>query len=162
KNVWLPLHNWRFAILLGLVYLFYAWVFVTSAPSQLVPAPADSILDLHVAGAAAVAATAKASPAFFVLLLSLWAGLILYVDAKLENPLWRWLNGPTKFVFGTMHFLLHLWALLLVSALAAYLTARVYEPAAAAGLLNARIFLAEIWQDSSFGSAAAERTLNSM
>jgi hypothetical protein len=162
KNLWLPLHNRRFAALMGLIYLFYAWVFATSVPAQFQTAPADSILDLHVAGAAAVAATARASPGFFFLLLGLWAGLILYVDAKLEHPLWRWLNGPTRVVLGTAHFLFHLWALLLVSAVAAFLAAKLFEPAVAVGLLNVKIFFGEIWQESPFASAAAERVLNGM
>jgi hypothetical protein len=162
KNLWLPLHNRRFAALMGLIYLFYAWVFATSVPAQFQTAPADSILDLHMAGAAAVAATARASPAFFFLLLGLWAGLVLYVDAKLEHPLWRWLNGPTRVVLGTAHFLLHLWALLFVSTVAAFLATKLFEPAVGLGLLNAKVFVGEIWQESPFATVAAERTLNGM
>jgi hypothetical protein len=30
KNLWLPLHNWRFALFMGVVYMVYAWVFQIS------------------------------------------------------------------------------------------------------------------------------------
>jgi hypothetical protein len=160
KNLWLPLHNRRFAVLMGMIYFFYAWVLGTSLPVSFQMAPADG--GLHIASAAAVAATAKANPAFFFLLLGLWSGLVFYVDAKLKHPLWRWLNGPARLVFGTVHFLLHVWALLLVSAVAAFLSARLFEPAIASAFLNARVFIGELWQDSAFASVAAERVLNEM
>ena len=80
KNLWLPFHNRGFAALVGFVYFFYAWVFHTSAPPTLaagsVVPPAD---------AAAVARAAEANPVFFFMLLGLWVGLVLYVDARLSN-----------------------------------------------------------------------------
>jgi hypothetical protein len=145
KNVWLPLHNKRFALLMGFIYFFYAWVFSTSAPAQFKAAPSESIFDLQVASAAALAATARANPTFFFMLLGLWAGLVFYVDAKLEHRLWKWLNGPIKVAVGTLHFLFHIWALLFVSALTAFLSINVLDPAIAAALLNAKILIADFF-----------------
>jgi hypothetical protein len=144
KNVWMPFHNRRFALLMGFVYFLYAWVFGTSVPAQFKMPPSESIFDLEVASAAAVAATARASPVFFFMLLGLFVGLVFYVDAKLKHPLWRWLNGPIRVAFGTVHFLFHIWALLLVSALAAFLALNLFDPAIGVALLYAKILVADV------------------
>src|SRR5262249_46878571 len=98
KNLWLPFHNKRFAVLMGCIYFFYAWVFSTSVPEGFAPPPSESIFDLHVANMAAIAATARSNPTFFFMLLGLWVGLVLYVDANLKHKLLKWLNGPIKLV----------------------------------------------------------------
>jgi len=59
------------------------------------------------------------------MLLGLWVGLIFYVDAKLEHRLLKRLNGPIKVVFGTLHFQLHIMALLFVGAITTVLTSLV-------------------------------------
>jgi hypothetical protein len=51
------------------------------------------------------------NPAFFFLVIALWFGLVHYADAGTSR--WRFLG---KFVVGTVHFLVHMALLLLVSA----------------------------------------------
>jgi hypothetical protein len=145
KNFWMPFHNKRFALLVGFIYFLYAWVFSTSVPAQFKTAPSESVFDLQVASASAVAATARASPIFFFMLLGLWVGLVCYVDAKLKHGLLRWLNGPIKAAFGTLHFLFHIWALLFVSSLTAFLSINLFDPAIEAALLNAKIVIEDLF-----------------
>jgi hypothetical protein len=136
KNLWLPFHNRRFAVLVGFVYLFYAWIFRTSVPKEFAPAPSESLFDLHLASPAALTATAKANPTFFFLLVALWVGLIFYVDARLKHRFLKWLNGPIKLVLGTLHFQLHLGALLFVSAFASVVSHKLFNPLIGIGILN--------------------------
>src|SRR5215510_7133337 len=152
KNLWLPFHNRRFAVLVGCIYFFYAWVFGTSVPEGFAPPPSESIFDLHIANAAAVAATAQSNPTFFFMLLGLWVGLIFYVDAKLQHRLWKWLNGPIKVVFGTLHFQLHIMALLFVSAVTTVLTFTLLNPIIGVAILHLKLFLADAWQGTLFAS----------
>ena len=144
KNLWLPFHNKRFALLVGFIYLFFAWVFNSSVPAGFAPQPSESILHLNIASAAALAATARSSPAFFFMLLGLWVGLVFYVDARLKHRFWKWLNGPIKVVVGTLHFALHIMALLLVSALTAFLTLKLFNPIIGAAILSARLIVGEV------------------
>ena len=136
KSLWLPFHNRRFAVLLGFVYLFYAWIFRTSVPKEFAPAPSESLFDLHLASPAALTATAKANPTFFFLLVALWVGLIFYVDARLKHRFLKWLNGPIKLLLGTLHFELHLGALLFVSAFASVVSLKLFNPLIGVGILN--------------------------
>jgi Calcineurin-like phosphoesterase len=162
QNLWLPFHNRRFTLLLGFIYFFYAWVFNISVPAQFLSPPSSSIFELSVANAAAVAATVRTNPTFFFMLLGLWVGLVAYVDAKLEHRRWKWLNGPIKFVFGTLHFLLHIKALLFVSALTAFLANKVFDPAIGGALLNVKLLVADFWHNGSYVSGAKDVTLKSM
>jgi hypothetical protein len=152
KNLWLPFHNKRFAVLVGCIYFFYAWVFGTSVPEEFAPPPSESIFDLHIANTAAVAATARSNPTFFFMLLGLWIGLMFYVDAKLQHRLWKWLNGPIKVVFGTLHFHLHIMALLFVGAVTTVLTFKLLNPIIGVAILHLKLFLADAWQGTRFAS----------
>ena len=143
KNLWLPFHNWRFALLLGFVYLLYAWVFSGSAPQN---APAAGAAGMKVADAAAVATAARNSPAFFFMLLGLWLGLVLYVEADLKSRFLRWLNGPIKLVFGTLHYSAHITALLYVSALSTALATNILNPIIGTAILYARVLTGELLQ----------------
>jgi hypothetical protein len=144
KNLALPFRNTRFALLLGFVYLLYAWVFnVTLArdPLSLAPgAPGGQVAD-----AAAVATAAESSPAFFFMLLGLWLGLISYVDANLTGRATKWLNGPFKVLLGTLHCSAHVTALLYVSALSLMLST---------DLLNPLIGMLTLWGKVAFGELA--------
>lgn len=144
KNLWLPLHNKRFALLMGFIYLFFAWIFNTSVPAEFAPKPSDSIFDLHVSDAAALAATARSNPTFFFMLLGLWVGLVFYVDARLKHKLWKWLNGPIRIVMGTLHFTLHIMALLFVSALTAFLTLKLLNPVIGASILSVKLVVGDL------------------
>lgn len=222
KNLWLPFHNRRFAVLVGIIYFLYAWVFVAADPRRspilanlrdpssqeayvaehfynraierlkfaethaaevekregaTAPATIDAKHDaeeaanivndmaayktavearlkavegeggtairqvlkdftdkhsiekppaLHenfelVKSIALIAlreilhpkaffAAAEQSPMFSFLLLSLWAGLIYYVEAAAT-----WLGWLARIVFGTAHFFAHVLALLVIS-----------------------------------------------
>jgi len=162
KNLWLPLHNKRFAVLVGFIYFFYAWVFGTSVPEEFAPPPSESIFDLHIANTAALAATARSNPTFFFMLLGLWVGLIFYVDAKLQHRLLKWLNGPIKVVFGTLHFQLHILALLFVSAITTVLTLKLLDPVIGVAILHSKLFLADAWQGTLFASDGREPNLKAM
>ena len=126
KNLVLPFRNVRFALLVGMIYFLYAWVFQVSAP----PLDVKSLVASGKStGAEALAQVAKAfwqlisphrvveavkaSPLFFFLLLGLWAGLVYYVD--LGKGL---LNALGKLIIGTVHFLMHLTALLVINLIA--------------------------------------------
>jgi hypothetical protein len=155
KNLWLPLHNRRFALLVGFIYLFYAWIFNTSVPPEFAPGPSDSIFDIHVAGAAALAATARSNPIFFFMLLGLWVALVFYADARLEHRLWKWLNGPIKVAIGTLHFALHITALLFVSAVTTFLALKLVNPIVGAGILYLKLAVADIWSSASGANLSA-------
>jgi hypothetical protein len=144
KNLLLPFHNKRFAFLVGFIYLFYAWVFNSSVPAEFAPRPSESIFGLHIASTAALAATARSNPTFFFMLLGLWVGLIFYVDARLKHSLWKWLNGPIKVVVGTLHFALHMMALLFVSAIAAFLTLKLFNPIIGVGILGVKLVVGSL------------------
>jgi hypothetical protein len=150
KNFALPFHNRRFALLLGFVYLLYAWVFnVTLARDPL----AAGASGLKVADAAAVATAAESSPAFFFMLLGLWLGLIFYVDANLTGRATKWLNGPLKVLLGTLHCSAHLTALLYVSALSLALSNALLNPLIGALTLWGKVFFGELAQGVSFTGA---------
>jgi hypothetical protein len=139
KNLWLPLHNRRFALLLGFVYLLYAWVFHTSAAR-------DTAAAGTVGSAADVARAAQGNPAFFFMLLGLWLGLVLYVDANLSNRLLKWLNMPMKMLFGTLHFTAHVTALLYVSAFSMVVATAIFNPLVGALALSGKVFTGELLQ----------------
>lgn len=162
KNLWLPLHNKRFAVLVGFVYFFYAWIFGTSVPKEFAPAPSESLFDLHIASGAALAATARANPTFFFLLLGLWVGLIFYVDTRLKHKLWQWLSGPIKLTLGTIHFALHIAALLFVSAVTTVLTLKLFNPVIGAGMLHLKLFGGRILQGSSVSGDGGDANLRAM
>jgi hypothetical protein len=160
KNLALPLRNQRFAVLVGCIYLLYAWVFnVTAAKGP--GTPAAGAAGLQVADAAAVATAAEGNPAFFFMLLALWLGLIFYVDANLSGRLTRWLNGPVKVLLGTLHYGAHVNALLYVSALSLVLAAWISDPLIGVLALSGKIFVGEIAQAVSF-SGARETHLQDM
>jgi len=160
--LWLPFHNKRFALLVGFIYFFYAWVFGTSVPEEFAPPPSESIFDLHIANTAALAATARSNPAFFFMLLGLWVGLIFYVDAKLQHRLLKWLNGPIKVIFGTLHFQLHIVALLFVSAITTVLTLKLLDPVIGVAILHLKLFLGDAWQGTVVASDARGADLTAM
>src|SRR5215467_10479950 len=162
KNLWLPFHNKRFAVLVGCVYFFYAWVFGTSIPEEFAPPPSDSIFDLHVANMAAVAATARSNPTFFFMLLGLWVGLVFYVDDKLRFRFLKWLNGPIKLVLGTLHFQLHIIALLFVSAVTTVVTLKLLNPIIGVAILHLELFIADAWHGTLFLSDGREGNLKAM
>ncbi|MGE0055949.1 MAG: phospholipase D-like domain-containing protein [Hyphomicrobium sp.] len=203
RNIWLPFHNWRFAILLGLIYMVFGWVFQLSVADPIegvrqaryASADIDCLGKLKVdADPAALAAcqtdaykrvdemlesfrlklptadiekpnlpkmdgkemTAEqikqvgdymkrelrtfweallltvspkrvlfgmlANPAFFIMVVALWAGLVHYVDALWSS---RIVNGLAKLVLGSAHFLAHM-ALLLV--LTTIFNLAIYSP----------------------------------
>ena len=159
RNIALPVHNWRFALLVGLVYLLYGWVFNVTPAKDADVATASS--GLAIADAAAVATAAQDNPTFFFMLLGLWLGLIYYVDANISNRFLRWLNGPLKVVFGTLHFSAHLAALLFVSALSFLLAAKVFNPLIGMATLSGKLFIDNIVQGIAY-SAGGERYLEEM
>lgn len=191
RNLWLPFHNWRFAVLLGIIYMIFGWVFQLSVadpiegvrqnryasadieclaklkvdadpvalascrsdaykrvddmlanfhlnlPTDDIPKPDLPKLDgknltteqAHQAvgylkrelrtywEALLLSISPKrvlfgmlANPAFFIMVLALWLGLVHYVDALWTS---RIVNGIAKLVLGSMHFIAHM-ALLLV------------------------------------------------
>lgn len=126
KNLALPFRNRRFALLVGAIYFLYSWVFQVSAPklevaglSQLKPTDGSealaqlSAIFWSVISPDRVLSAAQNSPFFFFMLLGLWAGLIYYVE--LGAGLLGWLG---RFILGTVHFLMHLTALLVVNLIA--------------------------------------------
>ncbi|MDX2204074.1 MAG: hypothetical protein NW223_15085 [Hyphomicrobiaceae bacterium] len=140
KNLLLPFHNVRFAVLVGLIYFIYAWVFHGAAPPDHLPA-STGLTDLNVADAAAVARAARASPAFFCLLLGLWIGLIAYTDVKLVSRAWSWLTGPVKVLIGSLHFSYHIKALLLIDAITSTVMVNYLNPSLGLAWLDAKIGL---------------------
>jgi hypothetical protein len=121
RNLLLPFQHAKFALLIGLIYFLYAWVFQVAAPSA-APAAASSaksladVIRLTVVegiSPSRVLEAVRGSPMFFFMLLGLWAGLIYYVDLGAGG-----LNRTFKTILGTMHFAVHLGALLMVSVLA--------------------------------------------
>ena len=151
RNLALPFHNTRFALLLGFVYLLYAWVFnITLARDPLSPTVAAS--GLKVADAAAVATAAESNPAFFFMLLGLWLGLISYVDANLTHKATKWLNGPVKVLLGTLHCSAHVTALLYVSALSLTLSTVLFNPLIGMLTLWGKVFFGEVAHAFSNGS----------
>jgi hypothetical protein len=96
------------------------------------------------------------------MLLGLWVGLIFYVDAKLQHRLWKWLNGPIKVVFGTLHFQLHIMALLFVSAITTVLTLKLLNPIIGVSILHLKLFLGDAWQQTLFASGGREGNLKAM
>jgi len=161
KNLWLPFRNWRFALLLGFVYLLYAWVFNIAAPKDAVVGTAHT--GMNVGDAAAVATAAQNNPAFFFMLLGLWVGLIAYVDANLSNRFLKWLNMPSKLLFGTLHYSAHVMALLYVSAFSMVLAATIFNPLIGAIALSGNELIGELLQAISFtrGREAELATVNS-
>jgi Calcineurin-like phosphoesterase len=149
KNLWLPFHNRGFAALVGFVYFFYAWVFHTSAPPMVASGSVAPAAD-----AAAVARAAEANPVFFFMLLGLWVGLVLYVDARLSNRFLKWLNGSVKVVLGSVHFLFHMMALLYVAAISTALTTKVFNPVIGTIVLYSKVFLGEFFDT---GSGSVDR-----
>ncbi len=126
KNLALPFRNRSFALFVGFVYFLYAWVFQTSAPDvdksiletatgSLAQHPFSAVSEVFWAAIAPerVVAAARNNPAFFFMLLGLWAGLVYYVDLGKG-----FFNGFGKIVIGTLHFLAHLSALLIVNLFA--------------------------------------------
>jgi hypothetical protein len=161
KNLWLPFRNWRFALLLGFVYLLYAWVFNIAAPKDAVVGTAHT--GMNVGDAAAVATAAQNNPAFFFMLLGLWVGLIAYVDANLSNRFLKWLNMPSKLLFGTLHYSAHVMALLYVSAFSMVLAATIFNPLIGVIALSGNELIGELLQAISFtrGREAELATVNS-
>ena len=80
---------------------------------------------------------------FFFMLLGLWVGLVLYVDARLSNRFLKWLNGTVKVVLGSVHFLFHIMALLYVAAITTALTTKVFNPVIGTIVLYSKVFLEE-------------------
>ncbi|MGE0203112.1 MAG: phosphatidylserine/phosphatidylglycerophosphate/cardiolipin synthase family protein [Hyphomicrobiaceae bacterium] len=126
KNLLLPFRNVRFALLVGIIYFLYAWVFQVSAPAldpkSLLPAhKLSSETALASAGHAfwqvispqRVMQAVRGSPIFFFMLLGLWVGLVYYVELGRG-----FLNTLGKLVIGTTHFAMHLTALLIVNLVA--------------------------------------------
>jgi len=142
RNLWLPLHNRRFAALMGVIYFVYAWVFHASQGRE-VPTASSSWTDLNIADAAAVATAARTNPAFFFLLAGLWLGLVIYVDANMTSKLLKWLNLVAKAVLGTIHFKFHVTALLLVDAISTSLMVHFLNP-----LLGRIVLQLRVWQDA--------------
>ena len=160
KNLLLPFHNRRFALFIGFIYFLYAWVFQTSAPEldkKLLEMPATGatgaaeIREIYTALSRAfwaaisyerVIAAATRNPAFFFMLLGLWAGLVYYVDLGKG-----FFNMLGKIVLGSVHFLAHLNTLLFVNLVAFAPSVLV---AAAPGLLIGALGLneatGEMWQ----------------
>jgi hypothetical protein len=161
KNLWLPFRNWRFALLLGFVYLLYAWVFNIAAPKDAVVGTAHT--GMNVGDAAAVATAAQNNPAFFFMLLGLWVGLIAYVDANLSNRFLKWLNMPSKLLFGTLHYSAHVMALLYVSSFSMVSAATIFNPLIGAIALSGNELIGELLQAISFtrGREAELATVNS-
>lgn len=202
RNIWLPFHNWRFAVLLGLIYMIFGWVFQLSVadplegmrqaryasadidclaklkadatvealsacrtdaykrvddmlealrlklPTDDIPKPNLPKLDakstpedvkqvvnyirlelrtvwdalLLTVSPKRVAFGMLSNPAFMIMVLALWAGLVHYVDAAWP---WRAVNAVAKVVLGTLHFCAHM-ALLLV--LTAVFSTVIYTP----------------------------------
>lgn len=203
RNLWLPFHNWRFGILLGLIYMVFGWVFQLSVadpldgvrqsryaqadveclarlkadaePAAMSACRIDAYkrVDEMLSGwaikaaveantpsripkfdakhptqeqAAAVLEFVKlelrtlweallltvspkrvlfgmlANPAFLIMVIALWAGLVNYVDALWPS---RIVNGLAKVVLGSLHFMAHM-ALLLV--LTAIFSITIYAP----------------------------------
>jgi len=145
RNLWLPFHSWRFALLLGFVYLLYAWVFNTTAPKDAVVV-GTAYTGMNVGDAADVARAAQSNPAFFFMLLGLWVGLIVYVDANLSNRFLKWLNIPIKVLFGTLHYSAHVTALLYVSAFSMVLAATIFNPLIGAIALSGKVLVGELQQ----------------
>lgn len=126
KNLALPFRNQRFALLVGVIYFLYSWVFQVSAPkldtASFTPAQGASNAEAFSQMAHAfwsvispdrVLSAVQASPIFFFMLLGLWAGLVFYVE--IGSGLLRQL---ARLVIGTAHFLAHLTALLVVNLVA--------------------------------------------
>jgi hypothetical protein len=126
KNLALPFRSTRFALLVGGIYFFYAWVFQVSAPPIDIKSMAPSGKVTSAQGLEfiksvfwssispqRVVSAAKANPMFFFMLIALWAGLVYYVELGKGV-----LNSIGKFVIGSTHFLLHLAALLIVNLVA--------------------------------------------
>lgn len=123
KNLALPFRNRRFALLVGAIYFLYSWVFQVSAPkldmsglSQIKGAEgAEALSQLSsmfwgVISPDRVLSAVQNSPFFFFMLLGLWTGLIYYVE--LGSGILGWLG---RIVIGTVHFAMHLTALLVVN-----------------------------------------------
>jgi hypothetical protein len=204
RNLWLPFHNWRFAILLGLIYMVFGWIFQLSVAdpidqirkSQYVNADIECLAKLTVGvtpdrleqckvqayklidealdkiklhlpdeGAPKLALPkpdikpgeitkeeaqealqfAKVqletlwkalllsvspkrvlfamlnNPAFFLMVLGLWWGLVHYVDAAWNS---RFVNLAARLVLGSLHFLAHMALLLIITAV---FDALIYE-----------------------------------
>ncbi len=127
KNLFLPFRNRKFAVFVGLIYFIYAWAFEVAAPdvdvkkwtaegAQATAGGAVKVINgllFETISPARVLAAIKNSPLFFFMLLGLWVGLIQYVE--LGAGLMR---AVGRFILGTLHFISHLTALLIVSLLA--------------------------------------------
>lgn len=130
KNLFLPFRNRRFALLVGMIYFLYAWVFEVAAPpldtkSLAIPKGTMTANEAREALLAVgtffwqsisptrVLDAVRGSPAFFFMLLGLWVGLVHYVELGQG-----FFNRIGKLVLGTVHFAAHLTALLVVSLLA--------------------------------------------
>lgn len=195
RNLWLPFHNWRFGILLGLIYMIFGWIFqlsvadpidqmrktqyanadmeclakltVGATPEQLAACKAEAYkqvdesldklkLKLPESNATKPAIEApkiganptaedvrKAAeflkleartlwdalllsvspkrvlfamlnnPAFLLMVIGLWIGLVKYVDARWPSNA---VNMVARVVLGTLHFLAHLALLLVITA----------------------------------------------
>ncbi len=123
RNLFLPFRNKKFALLVGMIYFLYAWVFQVSAPTLDLKefAPTGKVSGAEALALASkafwatisptrVMAAAKASPLFFFMLIGLWAGLIYYVDLGKGV-----LQSIGKFLLGSIHFFMHLTALLIIN-----------------------------------------------
>lgn len=203
RNLWLPFHNRRFAVLLGLIYMVFGWVFQLSVADPLegvrqsryaqadieclarltadadpaavsacktdaykrvddmltnwtIKPPANDEAKPEIPKldakhptpeqAAALAAYVKlelrtlweallltvspkrvlfgmlSNPAFLIMVLALWVGLMHYVDASWRS---RIVNTVAKFVLGTLHFVAHMSLLLVLTAIFSVL---IYAP----------------------------------
>lgn len=205
RNLWLPFHNWRFAVMLGLIYMVFGWVFQLSVADPLEQmrkaqygnAEIECLAKLKANAAADALAVCRAdaykrvdetmdklklnlpsddatkfklsspdikagelskeqlqelgqylkielmtlwealllsvspkrvvlgmlnNPAFFIMVLGLWIGLVKNVDAIWSSKV---VNVSAKLVFGSLHFFAHMALLLIITSIFSIL---VYTP----------------------------------
>ncbi len=203
RNLWLPFHNWRFAILLGLIYMVFGWMFQLSVAdpldsmrqSRYANADAECLSKLMARAAEHEMSACKAdaykrvddllaplrlqlptddvpkpdlpkfegqqlssdelrqvtdyfklemrtlwqelllsvspkrvvfgmlaNPAFFIMVVALWMGLVHYVDALWTSSIVNWI---AKFFLGSLHFLAHMGLLLILTAI---FSTTIYAP----------------------------------
>ena len=124
KNLAFPLRNWRFSLVLGVLYWIMTWQYhlaVKSAASlkslngAINTADFDTIDSVSNRLVASVLETAAESIFFCVLLAGLWAGLVSYVPvSEKRTPLTRVL---AKVGVGSLHTLAHLKVMFLIFVL---------------------------------------------
>ncbi len=114
RNLAFPLFNLPFAFGIGVVYWLVTWQFHTVVRSFDISAGKIDAVGVTIPWTSLITwmpvyvLQATLSMSFALMLMALYAGLVVYVDA-VERPRWR--RHLVKFGVGTIHFIAHTFAM---------------------------------------------------